>query len=456
MGTPRRWRGRRLPVGKLVAGGGAVAMLAALGVVAVQAHEVAPCWRDFDKLTDNAVFPDAFPVTTLATFDDPALRAARRDPGFQAAAAFEGDGALGVPVWTIAAQDGNPALTDELGLLAARADGDPDKIAMYEGRNGKRHWMREATRPTAYFMKNLRALTIVPGPDGTTRVTGADARSGYLQWCRSVDVVPSADAAAAPGSGGGTDVGWATGLTGRPGTVLFVGRSGRSGRPQAVEEDTVSGRVTRRWPVDGDWTDIASDGRLVYLAAPGRLAAFRPGESVPVWRAALPEPAGPTAFRAVEDGRVLVASGSGADTVLAAYDSTGRQAWSRAAGGPVLTAGPRVLVAETRDGVRGVAAYRVVDGTPAWFAPAPELSSLADAGADATRLYLPGSSGPHVVNLATGAPVPTTLRTPVDRVVVSGQRVVVQHTAAPGLAWTIAYAPPKSPAEQGTSGDAQR
>ncbi|WP_436777272.1 hypothetical protein [Yinghuangia sp. YIM S09857] len=440
--------------GKVAAGGIAAALLAVLGVVAVQAEEVSSCWQDFDTLTDNEVFPDAFTVRLAGTYDDKALRAAGTNPAFRAAADFKGDAAIGGPVWTIAAPGPNPVLSDQLGLLAARGGADPDDLAMYEGRNGKRHWMRSAVKPADFFMKNLRALTFVPQSDGTTRVLGADARSGYLQWCAEVPLKPS-------GAASDQDTGWATGTTGNGRTVLLVGQAkgAAAGTSAIATQDVVTGKVTRQWTVQGTWTDVASDGKLVYAAAPGAVAAFRPGVATPVWRAELPAGA-ETAFRSVADGRVLVATRpveGGAGTVTA-FDAAGNKAWSVGGSDPedAIVSGGMLVVRETRGGADGVAAYRLVDGTPAWFTAVPDLKTLADGGTDGTLVYLPGANGPRVLRLADGTAQPTTLTAPVDRILVSGQRIVVQHTASPDLAWTIAYLTPKAQADSGTPAEDPR
>lgn len=439
----------KVHLGKLVAGCGAAVLVAVLGVVAVQAEEVSSCWGDFDSLTDKKVFPDAYTVRLIDTYDDPALRAAQRDPAYREATGFTGDTAIGTPVWTIANQGPNPALTDELGLLAARGGADPRDLAMYEGRNGKRHWMRAANASADYFMKNLRALTFVPQPGGTTNVIGADARSGYLQWCQSVPLRPAASSADG-------DPGWVTGTTGNGRTVLFVGqpKGAAAGTSAIAYQDVVTGKVTRRWNVPGAWTDVASDGKLVYVAAPGAVAAFRPGVAEPVWQAELP--GGAVDFAAVEKGRLLVASHPEAGPgTLTALDATGTSLWTRDTAEPqdAIPTGDLVLVHENRAGADGVAAYRVDTGTPVWFTPVPGLTRLADGGTDGTLLYLPGATGPRVLTVADGTTRPTTLTTPADRVFVSGQRVILQHTATPELAWTVAYSTPAAQGDADTATD---
>ncbi|MGW0661406.1 hypothetical protein [Streptodolium elevatio] len=440
--------------GKVAAGGIAAAMLAVLGVVAVQAEEVSSCWQDFDTLTDNEVFPDAFTVRLVDTYDDEALRAANADPGFDAAAAFKGDAAFGGPVWTIAAPGPNPTFTDQLGLLAARGGADPGDLAMYEGRNGKRHWMRSAVEPADFFMKNLRALTFVPQSDGSTRVMGADARSGYLQWCAEVPLGPTGDRP-------DQDTGWATGTTGNGRTVMMVGQAkgAKAGISAIATQDVVTGKVTRRWTVEGTWTDVASDGKLVYVAAPGAVAAFRPGAATPVWRAEVPA-GGEAAFRSVADGQVLVATrpAGGGPGAVTAFDATGRRVWSVGGSDPqdAIVSGGVLALHETRGGAAGVAAYRIADGTPLWFSAVPDLKTLADGGTDGTLLYLPGAGGPRVLRLADGTTQPTTLTAPVDRILVSGQRIVVQRTVSPELAWTIAYLTPKAQADSGTPAEDPR
>lgn len=447
-------RGIRVHGGKLVAGCAAAVLVAALGVVAVQAEEVSSCWKDFDSFTDTDVFPDAYTVKFLDRYDDPTLRTAQRDPDFRAATAFTGDTAIGIPVWTVAAPGANPSLEDQLGLLTARGGADPGDLSMYEGRNGKRHWMRAANAPVDYFMKNLRALTFVPQSDGSTNTVGADARSGYLQWCSSVPLTPAAGQ-------GDTDSGWVTGTTGNGRTVLLVGtpKGGPKGKSTIAYQDVVTGKVTRQWTVDGAWTDVASDGKLVYVAAPGAVAAFKPGAAQPAWRAPLPADGGPTGITGVRNGLALVtAQRPGAPAELTAYDTTGRPVWripGADAANAVVT-GDLVLMQETRNGAQGVAAYRISDGTPVWFAAVPGLTSIATGGTDGTLLYLPGPTGPRVVRVADGTPEPTTLKTPVDRILVSGQRVVLQHTAGPELAWTVAYLTPKAQAETTTNGSDPR
>lgn len=445
----------KVNAGKVAAGGIAAALLAVLGVVAVQAEEVSSCWQDFDTLTDNDVFPDAFTVRLVDTYDDKTLRAADADPAFDAAAAFKGDEAFGGPVWTIATPGPNPAFTDQLGLLAARGGADPGDLAMYEGRNGKRHWMRSAAEPADFFMKNLRALTFVPQSDGSTRVMGADARSGYLQWCSEVALKPSV---AQPDQ----DTGWATGTTGNGRTVMMVGeaKGTKAGTSVIATQDVVTGKVTRKWTVEGTWTDVASDGKLVYVAAPGAVAAYKPGVAAPVWRAEVPA-GGEAAFRSVGDGLVLVATrpaGGGPGAVTAFDAAAGRQVWSVRGSDPedAIVSGGVLALHETRDGADGVAAYRIADGTPLWFRAVPELRTLADGGTDGTLLYLPGATGPRVLRLADGTPQPTTLTAPVDRILVSGQRIVVQHTVSPELAWTIAYLTPKAQGDSGTTAEDPR
>ncbi|NUU20207.1 MAG: PQQ-binding-like beta-propeller repeat protein [Streptomycetaceae bacterium] len=437
----------KINIGKVIAGCGAGVMLAVLGVVAVQAQEVSSCWNDFDKLTDNQAFPDAYTVKLIDSYDDPGLRAAQRDPAYKSATSFTGDAAVGAPLWTIATQGPAPQLRDQFGLLTARGGEDPGDLAMYEGRNGKRHWMRTATKPADYFMKNLRAMTFVPQSDGTTHAMGADARSGYLQWCESVPLTPTA---ARPDQ----DTGWATELTGNGRTVLLVGRpdGGKPGTSAVAYQDVVTGKVTRKWDVEGTWTDVASDGKLVYLAAPGSVAAYKPGVPAPVWKAPVPDGA-EVSFTAVQDGLVLVGSrpAAGGPGALTALDATGRQVWSLRGSDPAESqvAGDMVLLHEKRPAGDFVAAYRIADATPVWSTPVPGLTSLADGGADGTSLYLPGKDGPRVLRLADGVAQPTTLHTPVDRVFVSGQRIVMQHTASPELAWTIAYLTPKAQGDTG-------
>lgn len=439
--------------GKVVAGGAAAVMLAALGVVAVQAQEVSSCWRDFDTLTDNTVFPDAYTVRLVDSYDDDTLRTANADASFDAAKAFKGDATIGGPVWTVATPGPHPVFTDQLGLLSARGGADPGDLAMYEGRNGKRHWMRSAAEPADFFMKNLRALTFVPHSDGSTRVLGADARSGYLQWCAEVPLKPSAGQSAEGG-------GWVTGTTGNGRTVLLVGqgKGAKAGTSAIATQDVVTGKVTRQWNVEGTWTDVASDGKLVYVAGPGAVAAYKPGSATPVWRSEVPA-GDEVAFRSVGDGRVLVASGpAGGPGALTAFDATGRQLWSVRGSDPdaAIVAGGIVVLQETRGGVAGVAAYRVADGTPVWFSAVPDLKTLADGGTDGTLLYLPGAQGPRVLRLADGVPQQTGLTAPVDRILVSGQRIVVQHTVSPELAWTIAYLTPKAQADAGTTAEDPR
>ncbi|UGQ09528.1 PQQ-like beta-propeller repeat protein [Yinghuangia sp. ASG 101] len=441
----------KVHLGKLIAGCGAAVLVAVLGVVAVQAEEVSSCWSDFDGLTDKKVFPDAYTVRLIDTYDDPALRAAQRDPAYREATAFGGDSAIGGPVWTIANQGPNPVLTDQLGLLTARGGADPGDLAMYEGRNGKRHWMRAANAPAGYFMKNLRALTFVPQPGGTTNVIGADARSGYLQWCQSVPLRPTASADG--------DSGWVTATTGNGRTVLLVGqpKGAAAGTSAIAYQDVVTGKVTRRWNVQGAWTDVAADGKLVYAAAPGAVAAYRPGVAEPVWRTELPGGAGTVDFASVANGRVLVASRpeAGGPGTLTALDTAGGALWTLDTAEPegALPTGDLVLVRENRGGADGVAAYRADNGTPVWFTPVPGLKRLADGGTDGTLLYLPGETGPRVLRVADGTAQPTTLTTPADRVFVSGQRVIVQHTASPELAWTIAYTTPSAAGEADTATD---
>ncbi|HSA53618.1 MAG TPA: hypothetical protein VLH10_26335 [Yinghuangia sp.] len=440
----------KVPLGKLIAGCGAAVLVAVLGVVAVQAEEVSSCWADFDSFTDKKVFPDAYTVRLIDTYDDPALRAAQRDPAYQAATSFTGDEAIGGPVWTIATPGPNPVLTDELGLLTARGGADPGDLAMYEGRNGKRHWMRTADAPADYFMKNLRALTFVPQSDGSTNVIGADARSGYLQWCQSVPLSPAKSQA-------GNASGWVTGTTGNGRTVLLVGapKGAGPGTSAIAYQDVVTGKVTRQWNVQGIWTDVSSDGKLVYAAGPGAVAAYRPGVAEPVWQAKLPGDPGEVSFAAAEDGRVVVGSRpeSGGPGTLTALDTTGKTLWTIAATEPedALLTGDFVVVHENRAGADGVAAYRIADATPVWFTPVPGLKRLADGGTNGTLLYLPGESGPRVLRVTDGVAQPTTLTAPADRVFVSGQRVIVQHTVSPELAWTIAYLTPEAQADTGSA-----
>ncbi|MCF2532682.1 PQQ-like beta-propeller repeat protein [Yinghuangia soli] len=453
----------KVNVGKLVAGGCAAGLLAVLGVVAVQAHEVSACWADFEPLADNKVFPAAYPVPALDTFDDPVLQAARTDAGFRAGTAFTGDAAVGAPVWTIAAQGPGPVLADQFGLLAARGGAAPADLAMYEGRNGKRHWMRTANKPVAYFMKNLRALTFAPQPDGSTHVLAADARSGYLQWCRAAPLAPAAGAAA---GGADEDGGWATDRTGNARTVLMVGKAkgGKPGWSTLAFQDVVTGGTARSWSVEGAWTDAVSDGKQTYTAAPGAVAAYKPGVAAPLWRVELPAEPGESAavgIAAIQDGRLLVGARQpdGRAGALAAFDTaTGRLAWTHAGADPadVVVAGGMVLVREERTGRAGVAAYRIADGTPVWFTEAGGLRRLSDGGADgiapdgsdAALLYLPGERGPRILRIADGSTVPTTLSTPVDRIFTSGQRIVAEHTASPELSWTIAYLTPKAQADK--------
>lgn len=450
---PRVARFVRGHAGKLVAGCGAVVMLAVLGVVAVQAEEVRPCWSDFHSLTDTEVFPDAFGVPQIGGTDNPAIRAALRDPLYRQATRFTGDQAVGKPVWTVVAQGPLPVMTDEFGLLPARGGAAPRDLAMYEGRSGKRHWMRTAEGPLDTFMKNLRSLTFVPHENGDTQVMGADARSGYAQWCQAVPVTP---AVADPER----DRGWVTGMTGNGGTVLMVGTApgGRPDTSRVAQQDTVSGRIARRWDVPGRWTDVAADGRTVYLAAPGALAAFAPGAARPTWKAELPDTAGTVGFTAVTPDRILASSrpADGGAGTLTAFDHGGRPVWTLRGTDPddVAVTGDTVLAHETRAGADGVAAYRVTDGTPLWFTPVPGLARLADGGTDGTTLYLPGGDGLRVLRIADGRVVPSTLTVPVDRVFVTGQRIVVEHTASAKSAWTVAYSTPQAPADtSGSDGD---
>lgn len=453
----------KVNIGKVLAGGCAAALIAVLGVVAVQAREVSSCWSDFEPLADGKVFPLAYPVQSLDSYHDPALDAAQSDAGFRAGTAFEGDTAVGAPVWTIPAQGPSPTLADQFGLLTARGGAAPADLAMYEGRNGKRHWMRTANKPVVFFMKNLRALTFTPRPGGSTHLLGADARSGYLQWCRAVPLAPAGAAA----GGADEDGGWATGRTGNGRTVLLIGKAkgGTAGSSAIAFQDVVTGKTARAWSVAGEWTDAASDGKHTYAAAPGAVAAYRPGGAAPLWQVELPHGAGGSAasvqFTAVQDGLVLVGSRQpdGRGGALTAFEATtGRQVWTLPGADPgdALVAAGQVLVREERAGRAGVAAYRLTDGTPVWFTEVGGLRKLADGaadgaaedGSDAMLLYLPGERGPRVLRIVDGSTMPTTLATPVDRIFVSGQRIVVRNTASSTLSWTIAYLTPKATADK--------